>query len=109
MSANSSIVAARKLPPFGSGCLLDDGYYPHHHTNSPRPTFYFRGAVRMALDTTTPPYADAYEHLRLERRGKVLLVTIDRPEQLNATNARLHKELGDVWLDIDRDPDAHVA
>jgi enoyl-CoA hydratase len=63
----------------------------------------------MSIDTTSPPYAANYEHLRLERRGKVLLVTIDRPEQMNATNARLHKELGDVWLDIDRDPDAHVA
>jgi len=63
----------------------------------------------MSVDTTTPAYADAYEHLRLERRNKVVLITIDRPEQLNATNARLHKELGDIWVDIDRDPDAHVA
>ena len=38
-------------------------------------------------------YAD-YQHLAFERRPNgVVLVTINRPEVLNATNARLHWEL----------------
>ncbi len=38
-----------------------------------------------------------------------MLVTINRPERLNAANARLHWELGHVWKDVDDDPEAHVV
>jgi enoyl-CoA hydratase len=45
--------------------------------------------------------------LRFERREpRVLLITIDRPEKLNATDERLHSELARVWRDVARDPDA---
>ena len=54
-------------------------------------------------------YAD-YKHLTFERRAHgVLLVTINRPEVLNATNDRLHWELTQVWLTFDRDAAARVA
>ncbi|MDC2963336.1 enoyl-CoA hydratase/isomerase family protein [Gammaproteobacteria bacterium] len=45
-----------------------------------------------------------YQYLRFERQGKgILLVKIDRPEVLNATNARLHNELTCVWSTLGRD------
>jgi len=51
-----------------------------------------------------------YEHLRFERRDSgVLLITIDRPDRMNATDERLHTELAEVWRDIDRDPETTVA
>ena len=54
-------------------------------------------------------YAD-YQHLLFDRRPNgVVLVTINRPEVMNATNARLHWELTQVWLTIDADPAARVA
>ena len=54
-------------------------------------------------------YAD-YQHLLFDRRPNgVVLITINRPEVLNATNARLHWELTQVWLTIDADPAARVA
>lgn len=54
-------------------------------------------------------YAD-YQHLLFERRSTgVLLITINRPEVMNATNARLHWELTQVWLTVDADPDVRVA
>jgi enoyl-CoA hydratase len=50
---------------------------------------------------------DNYERLRFDRRDPgVLLITIDRPEQLNATDERLHSELSQVWRDVARDGDA---
>ncbi len=53
---------------------------------------------------------DRYEHLRFERREDgVALITIDRPERMNATNERLHTELAGVWRDVDDDEAVRVA
>ncbi|HXW83983.1 MAG TPA: enoyl-CoA hydratase/isomerase family protein [Candidatus Binataceae bacterium] len=52
----------------------------------------------------------AYQHLLFERRADgVLLITINRPDVLNATNNRLHWELSRVWLDIADDPETRVV
>jgi len=51
-----------------------------------------------------------YEHILFERRPQnILWLTLNRPERLNAANARLHTELVEIWKTIDRDPDVHVA
>ncbi|HVQ76105.1 MAG TPA: enoyl-CoA hydratase/isomerase family protein [Candidatus Binatia bacterium] len=54
-------------------------------------------------------YAD-YQHLTFDRKPSgVVLITINRPDVLNATNARLHWELTQVWGTIDADARARVA
>jgi enoyl-CoA hydratase len=51
-----------------------------------------------------------YQHLLFERKAHgILFITINRPEMLNATNARLHRELSRVWLDIADDPETRVV
>jgi len=51
-----------------------------------------------------------YQHLTFERHEHgVVLITINRPEVLNATNDRLHWELTQVWLTFDADEAARVA
>jgi enoyl-CoA hydratase len=51
-----------------------------------------------------------YQHLTFERKPHgVVLVTINRPDVLNATNDRLHWELTQVWLTLDADDDARAA
>src|SRR5260370_21335171 len=47
----------------------------------------------------------------MSERGEagVLLVTINRPEVLNAPTDRLHGELTQVWLTLDADETARVA
>jgi enoyl-CoA hydratase len=51
-----------------------------------------------------------FEHLRFDRHDNgVLLITINRPDVLNATNARTHAELAEVWSTVDRDPSTRVA
>ncbi|MCG2633875.1 MAG: enoyl-CoA hydratase/isomerase family protein [Gammaproteobacteria bacterium] len=55
-------------------------------------------------------YFDNYEHLLFERKQQgILLVTINRPDVYNATNARLHWELSRVWNDISDDPKTRVV
>lgn len=51
----------------------------------------------------------AYQHLRVDTRDGIALLTMDRPEVYNATNSRLHYELGRIWLDIGEDPEVRVA
>ena len=54
-------------------------------------------------------YAD-FRHLTFESRPNgVLVVTINRPEVLNAANARLHWEFTQIWPVVDADPKTRVA
>jgi enoyl-CoA hydratase len=51
-----------------------------------------------------------YSSLSFERpRPGVLLVLLDRPEQLNATNAALHTELARVWRDVETDDSSRAV
>ena len=53
---------------------------------------------------------DDYEHLLFERRDDgVLLLTINRPDRMNATDERLHSELTTVWRDVAADEQTRVA
>ncbi|HUM70960.1 MAG TPA: enoyl-CoA hydratase-related protein, partial [Chloroflexota bacterium] len=57
----------------------------------------------------TMHYPD-FQHILFEKReNHILWLTLNRPELLNAADARLHTELVEVWPTIDRDPDVHVA
>ena len=45
-----------------------------------------------------------FEHLTFDHRDDgVLLITLDRPEVLNAANVRMHHELSEVWALVDDD------
>lgn len=51
-----------------------------------------------------------YQHILFERRqSNILWMSFNRPEVLNAANARLHTEMVEVWPTIERDPDVSVV
>ena len=51
-----------------------------------------------------------YERLRFDYPApRILQITLDTPGRLNATDAKMHAELAEVWRDIDADPDVSVA
>ena len=50
-----------------------------------------------------------YEHLMIEIKDGVALMTINRPEVYNATNFKLHNELSLIWLDLGKDDEVKVA
>src|SRR5262245_31931651 len=47
----------------------------------------------------------SYEFILVERRGRVGLVTLNRPKQLNALSPKLMQELGRALLELDADQD----
>src|SRR6267378_2503256 len=51
----------------------------------------------------------SYQHLLIEKKDGIALLTINRPESLNSTNFRLHNELSRVWLDLAEDDEVRVA
>ncbi|MEC5408524.1 enoyl-CoA hydratase-related protein [Paraburkholderia sp. MPAMCS5] len=50
----------------------------------------------------------AYQHITFARRGRVLEIILNRPEQLNAVNGGLHAELARVFTDANNDPESEV-
>jgi enoyl-CoA hydratase/carnithine racemase len=49
-----------------------------------------------------------YEHLSVERHGPVGWLINDRPDQLNAMNAKMRDEFAAAWTELDADPDVRV-
>jgi enoyl-CoA hydratase len=49
-----------------------------------------------------------YEDILLERDGRIITATLNRPEKRNAVSGRLHDELGRVFRDLAADPDSDV-
>ena len=50
-----------------------------------------------------------YENLLVEKRGRVALVTVNRPDKMNALNVRTREEILDVFKRLGEDPDIRVV
>ena len=50
-----------------------------------------------------------YEFCKVEREGRLTIVTLNRPEVMNALHAAAHAELGAVFDDFAKDPEQWVA
>jgi enoyl-CoA hydratase len=59
----------------------------------------------MTADTTLP----TYKTIQLERRGRLLVITLNRPDQLNAVNLDLHDELPEAFFFAQGDPGSDVV
>lgn len=53
--------------------------------------------------------ADQYERIRYEKDGRIALITIDRPERLNAIDAQTGYEMNVAFSDFRDNPDLWVA
>ena len=51
----------------------------------------------------------SYQRLEIERKDGIALLTMNRPEVLNATDFQLHNELSRIWRDLGDDPEVRVA
>ena len=50
-----------------------------------------------------------YQTLLFRRTGRVLEITMNRPDKLNAVDERMHEELARVFVDASKDPDSDVV
>jgi len=57
---------------------------------------------------TTHPY-NLPDEIKVETDGHVRLVTLNRPDHLNATNHVLHQGLAELWPQIDADDEARAV
>lgn len=51
----------------------------------------------------------SYEFCTTEKRGNILVVTMNRPEVYNSVHAPMHNEMHAIWEDFAADPDLWVA
>lgn len=50
-----------------------------------------------------------YESIRVERQDKVLKLTLNRPDSLNAVNSVMHGELASIFADVNRDKETFAV
>src|SRR3970282_2581356 len=50
-----------------------------------------------------------YETILIEKRERIAVLTLNRPERLNAVNGSMHSELSTIFLDLQADGDVLAA
>ena len=64
------------------------------------------------MSSTTAEISDISEqspHCLVEKRGHVLIVTMNRPEARNALSSEMMAIMTEAWDQVDADPDIRVA
>ena len=51
----------------------------------------------------------AYQFATYEKKGRIAIVTINRPERMNALHPPATFELHEIWNDFERDPDVWIG
>ena len=51
---------------------------------------------------------DSYERIRVERKGRILTLALNRPDNLNAVDGPMHEELARIFPDVQVDDEADV-
>ncbi|MEC7256293.1 MAG: enoyl-CoA hydratase-related protein, partial [Pseudomonadota bacterium] len=55
------------------------------------------------------PLFDDYQALSFAREGRILTITMNLPDTLNAMNGQLHAEMSRVFTDANEDPDSDIV
>jgi len=65
-------------------------------------------ALPVSANTNSNAPATKYEHILIEKKGLVGIVTLNRPKVLNALCAKLAYELSEAVYTFDKDPSVHA-
>lgn len=61
------------------------------------------------MTTANAPSLPVYDTVELTRRERLLIVTLNRPDSLNAVNLQMHEELAEVFQFVAVDPGSDVV
>ena len=50
-----------------------------------------------------------YGGLKVEKQDKVMTITLNAPESMNAFSADMHHSMSRIWEDVQDDPEVHVV
>ena len=50
-----------------------------------------------------------YERIKIERVGRIMTLTLSNPAKMNAVDGRMHRELADIFYDIQEDESVDVV
>ena len=50
-----------------------------------------------------------YTGLLVEKKDKVMTITLNAPESMNAFSGPMHYSMSRIWDDVQDDPDVHVV
>jgi enoyl-CoA hydratase len=50
-----------------------------------------------------------YQNLLIEQRGRITILTVNRPERMNALNIQTREEIREAFAELRRDPEVRVA
>ena len=50
-----------------------------------------------------------YKELKVTQKNRILTITINRPEDMNAVNKQLHGEFSTIFLDAEYDDDIDIV
>jgi acetyl-CoA C-acetyltransferase len=70
---------------------------------------YLKADGRLGEASTGDLPTRTFKYVRAERRGHVLEVTLNRPDQMNALHSAAHFELHEIWDEFEQDPDLWAA
>src|SRR4051794_25969559 len=72
-----------------------------------------RGVFSAMKPTSGTHYPErrimTYEYVKVERRGQVMMIGINRPQKANALNLQSMRELSRAYAEFDRDDSMRVA
>ena len=51
---------------------------------------------------------ESYERIKVERKGRILTLSLNRPDHLNAIDDPMHEELARIFHDVQIDDEADV-
>jgi enoyl-CoA hydratase len=49
-----------------------------------------------------------YERIKIERAGRIMTLTLSNPAKMNAVDGRMHRELADIFYDVQEDDNVDV-
>jgi enoyl-CoA hydratase len=84
--------------------VVQSSFAPRENRRSARATARWPRWTREGRAVET-----GFETIHVARRERVLTLTLNRPDQMNAVNTRMHQELAEVFRFAQRDPDSDVV